>query len=93
MTRDRVLTAEYQEPYHDASNPLRMDRHTGTCHICRQDLPITYCAACEHWLCKSCRADWRARGSAAGKALVEKVLVKLWLKQVTGPCCGPSEES
>lgn len=91
MTRAKVLTAEYQEPYHDPSNPLRMDRHEGKCHICQSVKPVTYCVVCEHWLCKTCRALWRERGTAAAKQLVHNVLVALWLKHEHGPCCGPKE--
>ena len=82
-------SAEYAEPYHDPANPLRMDRHIGRCHICRLDRPITYCSLCHHWLCRACRDDWYARADAAMQQKIDEILMKLWLKRDTGPCCGP----
>lgn len=84
-------TAEYAEPYLDPKNPLRMDRHTGRCHICQRLHPISYCSFCGHWLCKEDRDNWYERGEAALKQVIGRVLVALWLKQSTGPCCGPME--
>ncbi len=82
----------YEPPFHDPANPLRMDRHTGTCHICRFLLaPITYCEMCEHWLCENCRAAWQRRGMAAVTQVVSVILDSLKLGGSTGPCCGPRE--
>ena len=82
----------YEEPYQDVNNPLRMDRHVGLCHMCRDTRLITYCGFCEHWLCRECRNKWYERGVEAVMTAINAVLILIWKNHEYGPCCGPDGE-
>lgn len=52
----------------------------GTCHICRNYRPVTYCERCKHWFCTRCERRWIRRALGA---------IKQYFVGRKPNCCGP----